>query len=143
MATITLEDVVKTQELTNVGIEGVDTRFQEFFAILRADRLDMLEQMQEKGNSIPGGGDQPSNKPIAPEKFEKGSFGGIIAAVTAMLSAQALGFAAGLADSIKKIGKIIFKPFTRLLAAVDDVFGKRGTGKFLKGDTIKTLGKLL
>jgi len=38
--------------------------------------------------------------------------------------------------------KSIFAPVTRFIDALGDVFGKRGTGQFLKGSTYKTLGNL-
>jgi hypothetical protein len=46
---------------------------------------------------------------------------------------------------IKKISstlKGIFKPITRFVDALSDVFGKRGTGQIFKGDTYKVLGRL-
>lgn len=38
--------------------------------------------------------------------------------------------------------KSIFAPVTRFIDALGDVFGKRGTGQFLKGSTYQTLGGL-
>lgn len=73
--------------------------------------------------------------------------------IVAGIGAAVTGFAVGLVQGFKNIFalasakfvsglKNIFAPVGRLVDALSDVFGKRGTGQFLKGDTYKTLGRL-
>ena len=50
MATITLSDLIQEQKETNFLLEEVDDRFGDFFMMMRADKLDMLEMMRELKN---------------------------------------------------------------------------------------------
>lgn len=47
MASITLRDLVEEQQETNMRLDEIDDRFLQFFDMLRADKLDMLEIMSE------------------------------------------------------------------------------------------------
>ena len=70
MATITLSDLIEEQKETTEYVALIDDRFAEFFKMMRADKLDMLEMMQELKNqpaplvpgAVPGapGGEVPS-----------------------------------------------------------------------------------
>lgn len=149
MATITLDDVVLEQMKTNEEIESLNKGLSNLFVQFRADRLDLLEMMREMGNktpNLPVSGTPVSGTPNFPDTTgpsEASKLGYLtVSGITAMLTAQAAGFAAGITSSIKKLGKFTFKPFKRFIDAVDDVFGKRGTSKFLKGDTYKIFGRL-
>ena len=55
---VTLDDVVTEQMTTNEKLEKIDNRFSDFFTMLRADKLDMLEAMRERNKkvaSVPAG----------------------------------------------------------------------------------------
>lgn len=107
MAT-TFEELIDQQKMANGKLEAIDNRFKDFFSILRADRLDMMELLSElsRRSETPTPADvtpkQESNKPeIEPAT----GFTGFAAAVGAFLTAQAIGFAAGVAETLKGVVK--------------------------------------
>jgi hypothetical protein len=61
MASITLKDLVEEQQETNMRLDEIDDRFLQFFEMLRADKLDMLELMSELR------GQKPSVPAVPPE----------------------------------------------------------------------------
>ena len=73
--------------------------------------------------------------------------------IVAGIGAAVAGFVAGIVSAFsnafrlatanfRKGIKNLFRPVARFVDALTDVFGKRGTNQFLKGNTYKTLGRL-
>lgn len=73
--------------------------------------------------------------------------------IVAGIGVAVAGFAAGLVSGFGRILSLatkrfntrvkgLFAPVARFIDAITDVFGKRGTNQFLKGNTYKTLGNL-
>ena len=73
-----------------------------------------------------------------------GVIAGLIAAPVVML----VNFFKSLGAELKFLNNLtggrlakLFRPITRFFDAIGDIFGKAGSGKFLKGDTVKIFGK--
>lgn len=112
---VTLDDVVIEQMQTNERLDDIDNRFAEFFTILRADRLDMLEALRELRAPPPPAGGGRDDRRSSGESGFLGTLLGIAAAITGAV----LGFATGLAEFFKSLftGTIarIRAAFTRLI----------------------------
>ena len=80
---------------------------------------------------------------------DKGLMGlGILAGLIAAPFAALVAFFTQLGAEVKMLDKFLkgglsklFRPIIRFFDAIGDIFGKAGTGRFLKGDTIKIFGK--
>ena len=73
-----------------------------------------------------------------------GVLAGLVAAPFVALTAffTQLGMEVKMLDKFLKGGlSRLFRPIIRFFDAIGDIFGKAGTGRFLKGDTIKIFGK--
>ena len=73
-----------------------------------------------------------------------GILAGLVAAPFVALTAffTQLGMEVKMLDKFLKGGlSRLFRPIIRFFDAIGDIFGKAGTGRFLKGDTIKIFGK--
>ena len=79
----------------------------------------------------------------------KGLMGlGILAGLIAAPFAALVAFFTELGIQVKALDRFmkgglskLFRPIIRFFDAIGDIFGKAGTGKFLKGDTVKIFGK--
>ena len=80
---------------------------------------------------------------------DKGLMGlGILAGLIAAPFAALVAFFTQLGAEVKMLDKFLkgglsklFSPIIKFFDAIGDIFGKAGTGRFLKGDTIKIFGK--
>jgi len=141
----TLRDLIEEQEETNLRLDEIDNRFLEFFAMLRADKLDMLEMMREiKTVATPA----PSLAPVpgaAPDAGGPaptptlGGLGGLAIGGLVTLPALALGFVEGVFDSIRAIFRAVkipnlFRPISEML---ETKFG-RGSRLFTMLDDLVT-----
>lgn len=121
----------------------------EFKGARAEGRLDAEEARRESGKE-----DKPDKTKPDSDKSDLPSFElkGILQ-ILAGIGASVAGFAVGLVQGFGNIVKLatkafrarianIFKPFSRFIDAIADVFGKRGTGQILKGNTYKSLGRL-
>jgi hypothetical protein len=122
MATITLSDLIEEQKETTEYVALIDDRFAEFFMMMRADKLDMLEMMQELKNqpdplvpgAVPGapGGEVPSGGGLG----VGGLLAGLLAAI-AIGPALMIGFVEGVFDTLRAALKLVKLDFisTRLM----------------------------
>lgn len=113
-------------------------------------RGDNEEARRERGKGKSSG---PEKKgPGAPKIDDEFNLKGILQ-IVAGIGAAVAGFAAGIVSSFSRAFKLgtskfragiknLFRPVARFIDALTDVFGKRGTNQFLKGNTYKTLGNL-
>ena len=141
MATITLSDLIEEQKETTEYVALIDDRFAEFFKMMRADKLDMLEMMQELKNqpaplvpgAVPGapGGEVPSGG-----LGVGGLLAGLLAAV-AIGPALLIGFVEGVFDSLRAALKIVKLDFisTRLM----EKFKNSKVFAFLDDLVVKTI----
>ena len=80
---------------------------------------------------------------------DKGLLGlGVLAGLVAAPFVALTAFFTQLGAEVKMLDKFLkgglsrlFRPIIRFFDAIGDIFGKAGTGRFLKGDTIKIFGK--
>lgn len=131
--------------------KNIGDLLEEFRGSRRDAKLDAEEARRDAQGESPAA-------PGAPEKPEKTDddvdfqLKGILQTLAGIGVAVA-GFATGLVQGFGNIVKLatrafrtrisnMFKPFARFIDAIGDVFGKRGTGQILKGNTYNTLGRL-
>lgn len=113
MAT-TLKDLLESQEETNLLLDEIDTRFLAFFAMLRADKLDMLEimsELKEQRNGVPvvPGALPPSNSqaPSSPSPLALGGLGALAIGGLTIGPALLLGFVEGVFDFLRAALKFV------------------------------------
>jgi hypothetical protein len=141
----------KIVDNTAAVAKNIGDLLDEFRGSRRDAKLDAEEARRDAQGESPAA-------PGAPEKPEKEDneldfqLKGILQTLAGIGVAVA-GFATGLVQGFGNIVKLatrafrtrisnIFKPFSRFIDAIGDVFGKRGTGQILKGNTYKSLGRL-
>jgi hypothetical protein len=123
---VTLDDVVIEQMQTNERLDDIDNRFSEFFTILRADRLDMLEALRElRAPPAPTGGGREDGAPAG-----ESGFLGTLLAIGAAITGAVLGFATGLAEFFKNffvgtIAKIKAIWNARVIAPLTKLFDEK------------------
>jgi len=116
------------------------------------DKLDAEERRRDAAKDQGSGGPKPPERSNRDDTDVDFGLSGILATV-AGIGAAVAGFAVGLVQGVSNIFKLataafrtrltaIFAPVTRFVDAITDVFGKRGSSQFLKGNTYKTLGNL-
>lgn len=120
---MTLDDVVKEQMHTNEGVDDLNDRFASIenkftlvFRELRADRLDLLEMMQELIDKLTVIPQAPRTQEIEVAQQQPtglGAFGlfGLLGAAVAAFTGAVLGFITGFAESLKSFGVAIKKFF--------------------------------
>lgn len=133
----TLRDLIEQQEETNDRLVNIDNRFLDFFKMLRADKLDMLEMMREiKAVSTPA----PALVPSVSETSAAGgmpAFGantltglaiGSLVALPALITGFVEGVFKGVSDLVKRALKLFkidpskfTRPFTEM---IEKNFGK-------------------
>lgn len=123
---VTLDDVVIEQMQTNERLDDIDNRFSEFFTILRADRLDMLEALRElRAPPAPAGDGRADGAPAG-----ESGFLGTLLAIGAAITGAVLGFATGLAEFFKNffvgtIAKIKAIWNARVIAPLTKLFDEK------------------
>ena len=118
MAT-TLNDLLESQEETNLRLDEIDNRFLEFFAMLRADKLDMLEIMSELKDQRPA---VPAVPPasVTPEGDGGGmglpafGFASLVTGLGVALTASWAAYIKGIKDLFKTLGTSVSKAFRGL-----------------------------
>jgi hypothetical protein len=130
MASITLRDLVEEQEETNMRLDEIDDRFLQFFDMLRADKLDMLEIMSELKDQRPT---VPAVPPGAPEtKPTPEAAGGLKFGFGTLVTSLGVALTAAWAAYIKEIG-VLFRALGRGLGKIP------GVGFIMK--TVGNIGK--
>ena len=141
----TLRDLIEEQEETNLRLDEIDNRFGEFFQMLRADKLDMLEMMREiktvatpAPSLAPGtGAASDVGGPIPTPTL--GGLGGLAIGAITVGPALLVGFLEGVFDSLRAAFKLVkldrlFTPITEML---NSKFG-RNSELFTKLDNLVT-----
>ncbi len=126
---VTLSELVEEQKTTNTRLDKIDNRFGEFFKMVRADKLDMLEMMSEmKSVATPAGAISADETRAADGGGLRGlGLGGFILGGLAALPAIVTGFVEGVFDAVRlifrsfKIGSL-FSPLTKML---ESTFGRQ------------------
>lgn len=142
----------------NYAKQGKQVESGERTAKLMGALLDEFRQgrgdAEEARRDAAKGKDQDDKKkgPGAPKIDDEFNLKGILQ-IVAGIGVAVAGFAAGLVSGFGRILSLatkrfqlgvkgLFAPVARFIDAITDVFGKRGTNQFLKGNTYKTLGNL-
>ena len=161
-------ELIETSKGTTEGVRKLGGTMKE---LLEAFKGDPQEEAERRRDSQ-GKGEGPARpaRPATPDipNVNDNLFNMLLGIPTAILGFTS-GLVAGWVQAIGKVTKLVMKPingivklitapFTalfdkiskvynntigRAIDAVTDVFKKAGTGKFLKGDTIKVLGRFL
>lgn len=111
---------------------------QEIIGSREDAKYDAEEARRDKAK----GKDKEDDKkgPGAPKIDDEFNLKGILQ-IVAGIGAAVAGFATGLVSGFNRILKLVTGRFLAPFRAIADVFKKRGTGQFLKGDTYKALGR--
>jgi len=126
---VTLSELVEEQKTTNTRLNKIDNRFGEFFKMVRADKLDMLEMMSEMKRVATPAGAISADEPRAADggSLRGLGLGGFVLGGLAALPAIVTGFVEGVFDAVRwifrsfKIGSL-FSPLTKML---ESTFGKQ------------------
>lgn len=130
MASITLRDLVEEQQETNMRLDEIDDRFLQFFDMLRADKLDMLEIMSELKDQRPT---VPAVPPGAPETTPTPEVAsGLKFGFGTLVTSLGVALTAAWAAYIKEIG-VLFRALGRGLGKIP------GVGFIMK--TVGNIGK--
>lgn len=104
----TLSDLIEQQEETNLRLDEIDNRFLEFFKMVRADKLDMLEMTREMqvGSSI-----APVVNNITPASEGSPANLGILLGGLAATIGTAIGAIQGQITAVRTFAKILTPRF--------------------------------
>lgn len=126
MASITLRDLVEEQEETNMRLDEIDDRFLQFFDMLRADKLDMLEIMSELKDQRPTVPAVPPEAPAttptkgAPEGLKFG-FKTLVAGLGVALAASWAAYLDNIKSLFRNLGKGLSASLSKTFATVGSI----------------------
>jgi len=126
MASITLKDLVEEQQETNMRLDEIDDRFLQFFEMLRADKLDMLELMSELRGQKPSVPAVPPEAPAttptkgAPEGLKFG-FKTLVAGLGVALTASWAAYLDNIKSLFRRLGKGLSASLNKTFATVGSI----------------------
>jgi len=131
------KEMISKQSSASESLRDIATLLREQMKMTQRGMLDAEEARRKKKPEAAG----PKGSSEKPET-EEPEFGlkGILQ-ILAGIGAAVAGFATGLVQGFGRILNLVTKRFLAPFRAIADVFKKRGTSKFLKGETYKTLGR--
>ena len=148
------EDGKKRDDLQLKQLVTLNKSFDNYFKALKNKEGDDLEaDRDKKAKAKSTKGDLPMFSAMVKDA-KGGGFLAILGAIGAALAGLVAGVVAGLKESFQLVFRMIspkklrdlfnikiFGGIKTFFTAIGDVFSKAGTGKILKGDTFKALGR--